>query len=71
MKCTPQKTMTSALGLGRFARQAERIADEVGDVLHFGALVVVGEDDRVALARQSLDLALQFGHDIVAAAYAG
>ena len=28
----------------------ERVADVVGDVLHLGQLVVVGEDDRVALA---------------------
>jgi hypothetical protein len=36
MKCTPQKTMTSAVGLRRLAREAERVADEVGDVLHLG-----------------------------------
>ena len=47
MKCTPQKTMTSASRLRRLARQAERVADEIGDVLHLGALVVVREDDRV------------------------
>ena len=61
MKCTPQKTIMSALGLRRFARQAERVADEIGDVLDLGALVVVRENDRVALARELLDLGLQLG----------
>ena len=54
MKCTPQKTITSA-GLGSFARQTERIANKVRHVLDFGAFVVVGEDDGIALLRQSLD----------------
>ena len=44
------------VGLGRFAREAERVADEIGDVLHFGSLVVVGEDDGVAVAGEALDL---------------
>ena len=35
---------------GRLPREPERVADVVGDVLHLGQLVVVGEDDRVALA---------------------
>ncbi len=47
------------VGLGRFARQAERVADEIGDVLHFGALVVVREDDGVAVAGEALDLGRQ------------
>ncbi len=55
MKCTPQKTMTSRVGLRGFAAQAERVADEIGDVLHLGALVVVREDDRVAFAGKFLD----------------
>ncbi len=46
------------VGLGRFAREAERVADEIGDVLHFGALVVVREDDGVAVAGEALDLGL-------------
>ena len=40
----------------RFARldgQSERVADKVGGVLNFGDLVVVGQDDRVVLARQA------------------
>ena len=53
------------VGLRRLAREAERIADEIGDVLHFGALVVVRENDRVALARELLDLVLQLGDGVV------
>ena len=37
------------VGRGRLAREAERVADVVGHVLHLGHLVVVGEDHRVAL----------------------
>ena len=55
MKCTPQNTMTSASRLRGFARQAERVADEIGDVLDLGPLVVVREDDGVALLRERLD----------------
>ena len=50
MKWTPQNTMTSACGLGRGLRQLERVADEVGEVLDLGLLVVVREDHGVALA---------------------
>ena len=35
------------VGLRRLAGQAERVADEIGDVLDLGPLVVVREDDRV------------------------
>ena len=49
------------VGLGRFAGQPERVADEIGDVLDFGALVVVRENDGVTLASQFLDLALELG----------
>ena len=48
MKCTPQKTITVRVGLRRLARQPERVAHEIGDVLHLGALVVVREHDGVA-----------------------
>ena len=41
------------------AREPERVADVVGHVLHFGALVVVGDDDRVALLCERADLVLQ------------
>ena len=44
------------VGAGGLVREPERVADEVGDVLHLGHLVVVGEDDRVALARERADL---------------
>src|SRR5207244_9389310 len=38
------------------ARKPERVAHVVGDVLYLGHLVVVREDDGVALARQRLHL---------------
>ena len=41
------------VGLGRLARETEGVADEIGDVLHLGALVVVGEDDGVAVAGEA------------------
>ena len=41
------------VGRGALVREAERIADVVGDVLHLGELVVVGEDDRVALGARA------------------
>ena len=56
MKWTPQKTITSASVDGRLAREPERVADVVGDVLDLGHLVVVGEDDRVALGGERADL---------------
>ena len=56
MKCTPQKTIESASVRRGLAREPERVADEVGDVLHLGHLVVVGEDDRLALLRERADL---------------
>ena len=49
MKWTPQKAITSRVRGGRLARQAERVAHEVGHVLDLGHLVVVGEDHGVAL----------------------
>ena len=46
------------VGVGRrgLARQIEAVADEVGEVLDFRLLVIMGEDDGVALALQPLDL---------------
>ena len=64
MKCTPQKAITARRRRGRLAREAERVADVVGDVLDLGHLVVVREDDRVALARERAHLGLQRG-DVV------
>ena len=65
MKCTPQKTIDVGVGARRLAREAERVADEVGDVLDLGHLVVVGEDDRVALGGERADL-LVHGVDLQA-----
>src|SRR4029077_6936259 len=48
------------VGGGRLAREAERVADVVRDVLHLGTLVVVGEDDRVLLAGERADFLVQF-----------
>ena len=49
------------VGVGgrRLAREAERVAHEVGDVLNLGHLVVVSQDDRVAFLGQRADLALK------------
>ena len=59
MKCTPQKTIVSASVAAAWRREAERVADVVGDVLDLGHLVVVGEDHRVALRRERAYLVLQ------------
>ena len=47
------------VGGGRLAREAERVAHVVGDVLDLGQLVVVGEDHRVALGGERADLLAQ------------
>ena len=49
------------VGVGRLrlARQIEAVADEVGDVLDLGLLVIMGEDDGVALLAQPVDLGAQ------------
>jgi hypothetical protein len=47
------------VGRRRAASQAERIADIVGDVLDFGDLVVVGQDDRVPGTGELTHLGLQ------------
>src|SRR4030095_16051299 len=49
------------LGVGRrgLARQIEAVADEVGEVLDFRLLVIMGEDDGVAFLLQSRDLGEQ------------
>ena len=53
MKCTPQKTMNSAVPrAGRGARELQRVAGEVGELDDLVALIVVAEDDeRVAERR--------------------
>ena len=49
------------LGVGRggLPGQAQRVADEIGHVLHLGHLVVVREDHGVALARERADFVLE------------
>ena len=50
----------SVVGVGgrRLLREAQRVADEVGHVLHLGHLVVVGEDDGAALLGERAYLGL-------------
>ena len=65
MKWTPQKAITSAVDLLGGLRELERVADEVGEVLDLGLLVVVGEDHRVALALHARDRGLEIDGDRV------
>ena len=51
--------ITSAVGGGGLPGEAKRVADVVGDVLDLGALVVVGQDDRVPGFCQAADLRLK------------
>ena len=51
MKWTPQKAIASASVAAAWRESAERVAHVVGDVLDLGHLVVVGQDDGVALRR--------------------
>ena len=56
MKCTPHWTMIVGVDLGGLARELERVADEIGDaVVDFRRLVVVRQDDRVALLLERVD----------------
>ena len=64
MKWTPQKAIASASVAAACAREAERVAEVVGDVLDLGQLVVVGEDHRVALGGERADLLAQ-GSDLL------
>ena len=61
MKCTPQKTISSDVGLGGLLREPERVADVVGHVLDLGQLVVVGQDHGVALGGERAHLVLERG----------
>ena len=45
--------------------EPEGITNEIGDVLNLRALVVVSEDDRVALSSELLDFSLQFRDELV------
>ena len=49
------------VGLCCFTRETERVADEIGDVLHLGPLVVVREDDGVTHAGDAANLVVQLG----------
>jgi hypothetical protein len=56
MKCTPHCTMTSAFTLVASTRELQRVADIIGDaVVDFRRLVVVRQDDGVALLLQLVD----------------
>ena len=57
------------LRLRRFAAQSQRIADEIGDVLHFRSLIIMRENHRVARSRQGLDLFLQLGVQLLRSIY--
>ena len=56
--------MTCFVGAGRFLRQPQGVAADVGQRLDFIALVVVGQDQGVALERQAADFLNEFavGH---------
>src|SRR5690606_20508662 len=47
------------VGLRRLARQLERIADEIGEVLDFGLLIIMREDDGVAFLAEPFDFGAQ------------
>jgi hypothetical protein len=47
--------------LAGLAREFERIADKVGDLENFGALIVVRQDNGVAFALEAVDLGDGFG----------
>ena len=52
MKWTPQKTMNSAVcARGDGPGELQRVADEVGELDHLVALVVVAEDDEAVAER--------------------
>ena len=59
MKRTPQKAMTSASVAGALRLKIEAVADEIGEILDFGLLVIMREDDGVALLAQPVDLGAQ------------
>jgi hypothetical protein len=43
----------------RLAGEIEAVAHEIGKILDFGRLVVMGEDDGVALLAEPVDLGLE------------
>ena len=65
MKCTLQKTMTSTPGrFDALMLSFQRVADEVGDILHFGPLVVMRQNDGVAFLFQAGDVRDDVGVDV-------
>ena len=56
MKWTPRKDDDVGAGAGGFSGQSEGVSDVVGDILDFGAFIVVGENDRVPLTCGAADL---------------
>ena len=59
MNRTPAKTMTGRSVSTALPGQVERVSDEVGDILDLRYLVVVREEDGVALLLQALHLGLE------------
>jgi hypothetical protein len=55
----PAKGDHFGIGGRRLARQFQRIADEIGQVLDFGLLVIVRQDHGLALLAQAVDLRAQ------------
>jgi hypothetical protein len=58
MKRTPQNAITSA-SVSAALREIEAVADKVGEVLQLGLLVIMRQDDGVALLAQPVDLRAQ------------
>ena len=71
MKCTPAKHDHRRVRRRPPSRESpSESPTNVGDVLHLGALVVVREDDGVALAREVADLGLDGASHVARAASA-
>ena len=47
------------IGLRRAAREVEAVADEIGQILQLGLLVIMCQDDGIALTAQAVDLGTQ------------
>ena len=61
MKWTPQKTMTSAGGLGRGHGQGQGVAQKIGHILNFSRLVIVGQENPPAPFQPAPHLFLLLG----------
>ncbi len=55
----PAKGNDIGVGGGGLARQVERVADKIGNVLDLRVLVIVGQDDGVSFPSKPVDLGLQ------------